>query len=309
MARNRRKGRSVSGVLLLHKPRGLSSNRSLQRAKRLFDANKAGHTGNLDREAEGLLPVCFGEATKFCQYLLDADKSYEATVRLGIETATGDVEGEVLAQHDIPGFDEADLQALIEKFTGEIEQVPPMYSALKVDGQPLHRLARKGIEVERQPRRICIYDLAIARIGRDQLGMRVRCSKGTYIRTLAMDIGRNLGCGAHLSSLKRTASGPFGLDAATSLAELEALEGIATGAADGLLLAPDSILEAMPQAIVGSDEARALANGQSVAAADPVGAGLLRLYDSRRRFLGVGELDDGDRIVPRRLMQNVNNAA
>ena len=223
--------RQVDGVLLLDKPRGLSSNHALQKAKRLFNAAKAGHTGTLDPMATGLLPLTFGEATKFSQMLLDADKSYEATVTLGVVTDTGDAEGQVLERQSVTA-DAQDIAAALNAFRGEIEQIPPMYSALKRDGRPLYEYARAGIELERAPRRVVIHALEMLDGGLDgsSFGFRVRCSKGTYVRTLAMDIGRALGCGAHLSALRRTAIGPFGLD---ELGEVKRRELQTRGGMDG----------------------------------------------------------------------------
>jgi tRNA pseudouridine55 synthase len=213
--------RTVDGVLLLDKPQGQTSNGALQTARRLYNAAKAGHTGTLDPMATGLLPLTFGEATKFSQMLLDADKAYEATVRLGIETDTGDAEGRPIASAPVSVTPDEVARAL-SLFTGEIEQVPPMYSALKCAGKPLYEYARAGIEIERAPRKVRIHALEFVALEGDAFRIRVDCSKGTYIRTLAIDLGRALGCGAHLSALRRTRIGPFAVDAAVTLAALEA---------------------------------------------------------------------------------------
>mgnify|MGYP003346120640 FL=1 len=224
--RTRVQRRPVHGVLLLDKPLSLSSNHALQKAKWLLRAEKAGHTGTLDPLATGVLPICFGAATKFSQLHLDADKSYEAIASLGIETTTGDAEGEVVATKPVD-FSPEQLQVLQERFTGQIAQVPPMYSALKKDGKALYDYARAGIEVEREARNITVHSLTLEEMeavaGVRRLRIRVRCSKGTYIRTLAQDIGNALGCGAHLSFLRRTATGPFQVEQCIDLKELEAL--------------------------------------------------------------------------------------
>ncbi|HET7794053.1 MAG TPA: tRNA pseudouridine(55) synthase TruB, partial [Rhizobacter sp.] len=216
MARPRLPKRAVHGVLLLDKPLGLSSNDALQKAKRLYRAEKAGHTGTLDPLATGLLPLCFGAATKFSQVSLEADKTYRATLKLGVTTRTADAEGEVLQTREVQVTREQ-IEAACERFTGEIAQVPPMHSALKRDGKALYEYARAGIEVEREARQVTIHAIAIIGWQHDELTLDVRCSKGTYIRTLAEDIGEALGCGAHLSALRRTASGPLTLDAACTL--------------------------------------------------------------------------------------------
>jgi tRNA pseudouridine55 synthase len=218
--------RPVHGVLLLDKPLGLSSNQALQKAKWLLRAEKAGHTGTLDPLASGVLPLCFGAATKFSQLHLDADKTYEATARLGVKTSTGDAEGDVLLEREVQ-FDDADLDAVTRKFTGPIQQVPPMHSALKKDGKALYEYAREGIEVERASRDVTIYKLEVTRAVEQSappsIKMVVTCSKGTYIRTLAEDIGEALGCGAHLSALRRSATGDFDLSQCVSLDALEAM--------------------------------------------------------------------------------------
>lgn len=221
-----RRGQLLDGVLLLDKPEGLSSNHALQRAKRAVDARKAGHTGTLDPFATGLLVCCFGRATKICGTMLDADKCYEATLRFGEETDSGDLTGNVVARapDDFQGVEREALLQILPEFRGEIEQVPPMYSALKRDGRPLYEYARKGVEVEREPRRVRIHRLELLDFDGRNARLLVDCSKGTYVRTLAQDIGRRLGCGAHLVALRRTRVGPFDIADAVTLDSLQAME-------------------------------------------------------------------------------------
>ena len=215
---------NLNGVIVVNKSKDISSNKVLQQLKYLFNAQKAGHTGTLDPMATGVLPICFGRATKIAQYLLDADKEYIATIKLGIETDSGDAEGNVVAENkDIPELTESLIETVLEKFRGEISQVPPMYSALKYNGQPLYKLAREGKKVEIKPRSIKIYELELLDFSETIIRVRVKCSKGTYIRSLAIDIGKELGCGGHLVALQRTQSGPFNLDQAFSLEQLKGL--------------------------------------------------------------------------------------
>lgn len=232
-----RRGQPLDGVLLLDKPEGLSSNHALQRAKRTLDARKAGHTGTLDPFATGLLICCFGRTTKIAGAMLDADKVYEATLAFGEETDSGDLTGNVVTSvSDFQGIDPQALDAVLPAFRGPIEQVPPMYSALKRDGKPLYKYAREGIELERPPRQVTIHDLQVLSCDGLQARLRVHCSKGTYIRTLAQDIGRALGCGAHLSALRRTAAGPFSIDDAITLDALQSMENPIS-----VLIAPDHL--------------------------------------------------------------------
>lgn len=275
--------RKVDGVLLLDKPVGMSSNAALQKARWLLNAEKAGHTGTLDPLATGLLPLCFGEATKFAGELLDAGKAYLATVRLGIVTDTADAEGQVLATRPVTAA-EADVRALLPRFTGDIEQVPPMHSALKRDGTPLYELARKGIEVERLPRRVTIHALELLQWRGDSFDLAVSCSKGTYVRTLAADIGAALGCGAHLAALRRTQVGSLRIEDAVTLQRFESTP---SAERDALLLPPDALLAALPVALLGEAEASRLLHGQAVRwNAGP--AGRVRLVGPQG-FIGVGE--------------------
>ena len=283
-------------MLLLDKASGMSSNAALQTARRLLAARKAGHTGTLDPMASGLLPLTFGEATKFSQMLLDADKTYEAGIRLGIETDTGD--GQVLATHPV-AVDEAELSRTLARFTGEIEQIPPMYSALKRSGKPLYEYARAGIDIERAPRRVRIHELVLLASEAGRLVVRVACSKGTYIRSLAMDIGAALGCGAHLDALRRTRIGAFDLDASLSL---DALEAIAPAQRDALLAPVDTLVVAFPKIELDADSARLILQGQPLC---PVPCGVpgdsVRLYGPEG-FLGLGQWKDDGRLWPKRLI-------
>ncbi len=291
--------RAVNGVLLLNKPVGITSNAALQTAKRLFQAEKAGHTGTLDPFANGLLPLCLGEATKFSQYLLDADKTYRAVMQLGVTTTTGDPEGEVLDTKPV-NVTRTDLNAAIARFIGTIEQTPPMYSALKHQGKPLYEYARAGIEIERKSRSIHIRAIELCALDGSQATINVRCSAGTYIRTLAEDIGKTLGCGAHLTELTRTASGGFQLDQAVNLATLENSD---ITARDQLLLPVDGLVTYLPRIELNDTESAALLKGQrQILSAYTQLTGLVRAYDSQHRFLGLVELQLDGLAIARRLM-------
>lgn len=283
----------IDGVLLLDKPSGMSSNAALQQAKRRLNAAKAGHTGTLDPLATGLLPLTFGEATKFSQMLLDADKVYEAVVRLGVETDSGDAEGQVIATADV-AYEPAALDAALDALRGEIEQIPPMHSALKRDGKPLYEYARAGIEVERAPRRVTIHALDCLSATGEEITLRVHCSKGTYIRTLAIDLGRALGCGGHLTALRRTAIGAFDLEQAVTPEMLnEAAEPKA-------LLAPaDALVAAFEHVDLDEASGAAMLRGREVAA--PGREGLVRLY-CQGRFIGLGERRSNGRVAAKRLI-------
>lgn len=298
--------RDVHGVLLLDKPLGLSSNDALVRAKRLLRANKAGHTGTLDPLATGLLPLCFGEATKFSQDLLDADKEYVATLRLGQETTTGDAEGEVVKALPVT-CDAAAVDMAVHAFLGPIEQVPPMYSALKKDGKPLYAYARAGEVVERVARAVTIHEIDILSCTVPQVTLRVLCSKGTYIRTLAEDIGRHLGCGAHLTALRRTRVGALSLDGALTLEQLGECDDLARPA----LLAPvDRLLGTLPEVRLDAEGARRFGHGQRLALRDVLKGGqplsngtLVRVYrDPDATLLGVARIEAGA-LRPERLVK------
>ncbi len=303
MAR-RKRGRDVSGVLLLNKPLGYSSNGILQRVKRLYNANKAGHTGALDLLASGMLPICFGEATKFSSYLLNSDKCYIATCKLGITTTTGDAEGEVVQQRPVGVYSSGLMARVIERFSGEIEQIPPMYSALKHKGQPLYKLARRGEEVERKARPITIHRLEILRHQGDELDIRVCSSKGTYIRTLAEDIGEFLGCGAHLTALHREWVAGYEDHPMVSLALVEQLAEQGLEQLDEKLLPMETALKDFPQVELDADASFYICRGQQVFVANRPDCGLLRLYSHKKAFLGLGEVQSDGRIAPKRLVSS-----
>jgi tRNA pseudouridine55 synthase len=302
----RRRGRPVNGILVLDKPIGLSSNRALQVAKRLYFAAKAGHTGSLDPLATGVLPLCFGEATKFSQYLLDADKAYESTFTLGVATDTGDAEGESVATAEAGHLGEVDIERALEAFRGEIEQVPPMYSAIKQDGQPLYKLAREGVEVERKARRVVIkrLELRAFRPGdRPEADIYLECSKGTYVRSIAVDLGNALGCGAHVSALRRTMAGPFGLENSVSLTTLEALRNNGqTDEMDALLMPADIAVQGMPVVRLSESGGFYMRQGQPVMVPNAPCSGMVRVALESGEFLGVGEILDDGRVAPRRLI-------
>lgn len=294
------RGDRVDGVLLLDKPVGVSSNRALQTARRLLNARKAGHTGTLDPLASGLLPVTLGEATKFSADLLDADKAYRATLALGVTTTTGDAEGEVLERRAVDVAPDA-LAAVLARFTGALEQVPPMHSALKRDGRPLYALARAGVEVERTPRAVRIERLALVDFAGDRLVLDVECSKGTYVRVLAADIGAALGCGAHLTALRRTRVGPLLVEQAVTPAALEAM----TPAARRACLAPvDSLLGTLPKLALDAAHAQRFRLGQRLAIeAQPPGA-RVRVYGATDELLGTATVNEWGVVGPERLISN-----
>jgi tRNA pseudouridine55 synthase len=297
------KGRKVNGILLLDKPVGISSNAALQEVKHLFKAAKAGHTGNLDPLASGMLPLCFGEATKMSAYLLDADKVYVGTCKLGVRTTSADAEGEVIETREVPPLTEALVLGILERFKGEIEQIPPMHSALKLNGQPLYKLARQGIEVERKPRQVTIYKLELLGMTSDELELYVHCSKGTYIRTLVEDIGEALGCGAYLSRLRRTKVGPFQeagmitLDALHAQAQGEGVESL-----DRHLLPMDHALGDYPEIKLTENSLFYVMQGQAVQVPHAPTSGWVRLCNSAGEFIGVGAVLDDGRIGPKRLL-------
>ena len=302
----RARGRNIHGILLLDKPAGLTSNEALQKVKMLFNARKAGHTGSLDKMATGLLPVCFGDATKFTSFLLESDKSYLATFQLGAETTTGDALGEVLKKSPVPDFTAAAIEQVLQKFKGQIEQVPPMYSALKKDGKRLYELAYQGIEVEREPRRITIYDIKLLAQKPDTLELKIDCSKGTYIRTLAEDIGRELGCGAHVSELRRIGAGPFTDDQMIGIPQLEGLAKQGFAALDERLLGIDAALVNLPSVELVATVVDYLCDGQAVIVPHAPTSGMLRIYSEQGLFIGIGEVLEDGRVAPRRLVTHVN---
>lgn len=298
MSRRQKRGRDVNGILLLDKSTGMTSNAALQEVKRLYGARKAGHTGSLDPLASGLLPVCFGEATKFSRFLLEADKYYRVTGKLGVRTASGDAEGEVVETRPVPELTEAGLREVLERFTGSIEQVPSMYSAIKHQGQPLYKLARAGLEVPREPRTVAIHAIEPVQWESPVLVFRVECSKGTYVRTLAEDIARKLGTCGHLRALRRLSVGPFQEADMIGLEDLEARAG--AGTLDGLLLPPDAGLADWPVVTLGEPAASRFGHG------NPVGGvtappGPVRVYGPGG-LLGLGEVTADKLLKAKRLM-------
>ena len=265
MAR-RRRGRDVSGILVLDKPQGISSNDAVQKAKRLFNARKVGHTGALDPLATGVLPLCFGEATKFSQYLLSSDKKYWVRIKLGVATDSGDSDGQVIRECPVEGIDADKVEDALRFFRGEIDQVPSMFSAIKHKGQPLYKLARQGIEVEREARRITIYSNQLIGMRADELELEIHCSKGTYVRALARDMGRLLGCFGHVSELRRTQVGPFNEDDMILLDQLDDLrhKGAGQEAMQQYLLPLETALDDIPALAVSGEDAARLRNGQAV---------------------------------------------
>lgn len=294
--------RNVSGVLLLDKPVGWTSNAALQAVKRLYRAAKAGHTGSLDPLASGLLPICLGEATKLSGLLLNADKTYRFTCRLGATTTTGDAEGEIVATQPIGFLNRERVETALRQFIGPIRQVPPMYSALKRDGQPLYKLARKGIEVEREPREVTVHELHLLRWEGEELECELRCSKGTYVRTLAADIGAALGCGAHIATLRRTAVESCDAARMVTLEALRARAEQGLAALDELLLPMDSAVSAWPAVRMQGDAVFFLRQGQPVLVPHAPTRGWVRLYQGEQLFLGIGEILDDGRVAPRRLL-------
>ena len=309
MGRRKNKGRNVSGVLLLDKPQGGSSNHILQRVKRLFGAAKAGHTGSLDPLATGMLPVCFGEATKISAFLLDADKRYHLKCQLGVNTTTGDAEGEIVDTQDVSAISEKDVKKVLPGFLGEIEQVPPMYSAIKHNGERLYKLARQGIEVERKARKVTIYDIDYISLDWEQLSdqqrlileLEVHCSKGTYVRTLVEDIAKKLNCGAHITSLRRLSVGPYDGNMLT-IDQLEALAEQGEEALDNCLQPVDSGVSNWPDVHLTSDAAFYVQHGQAVMVPQAPTQGWVRIYD-QEHFLGLGEIQDDGMVAPRRMIK------
>lgn len=286
----------------MDKPTGLTSNDALQIAKRLFWAQKAGHTGSLDPLASGLLPVCLGEATKVSGFLLDANKHYWVRCRLGERTTTGDAEGEVVERRPVSGVERPRVEQLFKGLEGTQDQVPPMYSAVKHQGQRLYKLARQGVEVEREPRTVVIHTLTLLGLDADTLEFDVRCSKGTYVRTLAEDIGEALGCGAHVSALRRLGVGPYGAAGMVTLDELQRLAEEGPGRLDSAILPMESALTDWPHVRLSDDAAYYLRMGQPVLVPHAPTCGWVRLYARDQRFLGMGQILDDGRVAPRRLV-------
>lgn len=306
MARRRKRGRPVNGIILLDKPEGITSNKALQRVKSIFFAQKAGHTGSLDPLATGMLPICFGEATKVSNYLLDADKRYRFSCQLGVVTNTGDAEGEVIDRQAVPELDEQVIETILRNFRGTIQQIPPMFSALKHKGERLYDLARQGIEVERQPRTVTIHELTLLNYHDGVLELEAECSKGTYIRTLAEDIGAAIGCGAHVTQLRRLTVGPFqDSEAMVTLEQLEKMFEENRDELGSLLMPIDSALMHWPDVRLNADLSYYLLQGQAVQVPRAPSKGWVRLYNADKDlFLGVGQISDDGKVAPKRLFQS-----
>ncbi|ASY75926.1 tRNA pseudouridine(55) synthase TruB [Pectobacterium polaris] len=309
MSRPRRRGRDVHGVLLLDKPQGVSSNDVLQKVKRIFNANRAGHTGALDPLATGMLPICLGEATKFSQYLLDSDKRYRVIARLGQRTDTSDADGNVIEERAI-GFSATDLEQALEGFRGTTQQVPSMYSALKYQGRKLYEYARQGLTVPREAREITVYELQFIRWEGDELELEIHCSKGTYIRTIIDDLGEKLGCGAHVIYLRRLQVATYPTERMVTLEQLAALAEQAQTQEDPLSLSLDPLLMPMESPVIDFPEvnltpvvAGYLKLGQAVQAANAPLNGMVRITEGdEHKFIGMGEIDSDGRVAPRRLV-------
>jgi tRNA pseudouridine55 synthase len=290
--------RNINGILLLDKPLGYSSNQALQKVKWLFQATKAGHTGTLDPLATGLLPICLGEATKFAQHVTDADKTYVANMKLGIKTTTGDAEGEIISTKPV-NVSQIQFEQVCQQFLGEISQVPPMYSALKHEGKALYEYARAGVEIERKARQVTIQKIHLNAFKDNDAVVTVTCSKGTYIRTLAEDIGAELGCDAHLTGLRRIETAGFRLEQAITI---EALEALSIEERDLQLLAVDSAVNRLPAIIISTDSAYYFRQGQAVWEAGNIPNGELRIYEENGQFLGLGKLLEDGKVAPKRLV-------
>ena len=302
MVPGRGKGRNVNGIILLDKAKGESSNYALQRIKRLFHAKKAGHTGSLDPLATGVLPLCLGEATKISQFLLDSDKRYMAKVKLGERTDSGDSEGVVI---DVQRRIDVDYDALVQtltKFEGEIKQLPPMYSALKHHGVPLYKLARKGISIKRKVRAVTIHKIGLMNFDNNIAEIDVTCSKGTYIRTLADDLGQELGCGAHVIELRRLQAGVFSIDQCRGSNELEKIrESFGLSGLDKVIVPMERAVDKLPEVVLASETARDIRNGQAVSFHELPKSGLVRLYE-KENFIGIGIVNADGQVAPKRLV-------
>ncbi|NIG87965.1 tRNA pseudouridine(55) synthase TruB [Serratia symbiotica] len=307
MSRPRRRGRDIHGVLLLDKPQGLSSNDALQKVKRLYNANRAGHTGALDPLATGMLPICLGEATKFSQFLLNSNKRYRVIAKLGQRTDTSDADGQVVQQRPV-SFTQAQLDMALDNFRGDLRQVPSMYSALKYQGKKLYEYARQGIEVRREARSITVYQLQVVRCEGDELELEIHCSKGTYIRTIIDDLGELLGCGAHVIYLRRLQVATYPIERMVTLQQLNVLLVQAQAIAldellDPLLMPMDSPVENYPEVNLLPVVAGYVKQGQPVQVAGAQASGIVRITEGeKRKFIGVGTIADDGRVAPRRLV-------
>ena len=300
----RRRVRNISGIVVLDKANGLSSNAALQEVKRLYEANKAGHAGSLDPLATGVLPVCLGEATKVSQFLLDSDKRYRTRIKLGIRTDTGDSEGSIIERNEGISISRKAIERALTKFKGEVEQVPPMHSAIKMNGVPLYKLARKGITVEREPRLVTLYQICLVEFVNSELELEIFCSKGTYIRTIADDLGQELGCGAHVIELRRTQAGVFTEKDSISAEELVLeKENRGLDKIDQFLIPMDRAIQDLPEVNLPSITASHVKNGQAVLVRHLPKNGLVRMYEDEQ-FIGIGSIDDDGKVAPRRLIIN-----
>lgn len=305
MTRRRTRGRDVHGMLVLDKPAGITSNEALQKVKRLVGARKVGHTGSLDPLATGLLPLCLGDATKFSQFLLNANKTYLVTSTLGVSTDSGDAEGEVCSTRRADHVVESDLHGVLRKFQGNIEQVPSMFSAIKVNGQPLYKLARQGVELPRDPRPVQIFCNELQWFRNPEFGLKIHCSKGTYVRTLVADIGEELGCGAHVTALRRTEVGPFDESGLVTMDQIE--KASAERRVEELLLPISSAVGEWPAVYVSGPTAFDIKHGQPIRVPEAPERGWVRLCETAReseqeQFLGVGEVLVDGRVAPRRIL-------
>ncbi|MCP4406966.1 MAG: tRNA pseudouridine(55) synthase TruB [Gammaproteobacteria bacterium] len=302
MSRRNKQFRDVHGILLFDKPKGPSSNQALQKVKRLYHARKAGHTGSLDPLADGLLIICFGAATKVTSFLLESDKRYITVCKLGIDTATADSEGEIIRKRPVGRLSDHRIDSALNRFRGEIEQIPPMYSALKYKGKRLYQLARDGVEVEREPRRAYIKQLQLIDKTNDTLTLEIACSKGTYVRTLVEDIGEALGCGAHVSALRRTGTGPYQDPSMVTMQRLIDVAEQGHEAMEQLLKPVDSALYGQPAVQLTGDMTFYIKSGQAVLVPSAPVMGYVRLYDEHEAFVGVGAILDDGRVAPKRLI-------
>ncbi len=299
--------KKIDGILLLDKPLNMTSNGALQRIKRLFGAKKAGHTGSLDPLATGMLPICFGEATKVSQFLLDSDKYYHVEVKLGIKTTTGDAEGEIISSRPVVGITAEKIEKVLAQFVGLVTQIPPMFSAVKHKGKPLYELARQGLEVERKPRQITIYSSQLVSSTEDTFVFDVHCSKGTYIRTLVEDIGEVLGCGGYVIGLRRVAVSPYQHNKMydfNELIEMQEQQGFA--ALMQCLLPIDTSVQHLPSLKLSSASSFYIRMGQAVMVPNIPTSGWVRLFSEDSFFMGIGEILDDGRVAPRRLVSKLN---
>ena len=305
----RRKGRAINGIVLLDKPIEISSNQALQQVKRIYFAQKAGHTGALDPLATGMLPICLGEGTKFSQFLLDTDKTYQVTAKLGVRTTTSDADGDIVSEKTVD-VSQQQLEQALDSFRGQSKQIPSMYSALKYQGQPLYKYAREGIEVPREARDINVFSLTLLRFEHDEVDLELHVSKGTYIRTIVDDLGELLGCGAHVSMLRRVSVGSYPRDKMVTIEQLEALlnkakeeQVVPSTYLDELLLPMETALDGLPKVSVDEMSVQYLRHGNPVQASDAPVEGMVQVYvDDTNEFIGVGQINDDGMVAPKRIV-------